>query len=74
MGTRDIQVHRAERSEFFVPLYPVLYHLVLLRKHLAERTLLAIREARQKVEAREARLPLLLLHPCFLPTIVHAGG
>jgi hypothetical protein len=48
---------RKETTDILVPLYPILRQMVRLRKQLAERTLLAIREACRKVEAGEASLP-----------------
>src|SRR5260370_38595513 len=51
------QIKRKAQSDILVPLYPVLRQLVRFRRQLAQRTLLAIREARCKVEAGEATLP-----------------
>jgi hypothetical protein len=51
------QADRKATTDILVPLYPVLRQLIRFRKHLAERTLLAIRAARHKVEAGEATLP-----------------
>jgi hypothetical protein len=52
-----------------VPLYPVLRQIVRLRKQLAERTLLAIREARRRVEAGEASLPYHFQYTDVIPEV-----
>lgn len=59
---QDQQVRRKEQSDILVPLYPVLRQLVRFRKQVAERLLVAIREARRKVEAGEAVLPFRFAH------------
>ena len=51
------QRERKATSDVLVPLYPVLRQLVRLRKQLAERMILAFRNACRKVEAGEAALP-----------------
>src|SRR6266704_144924 len=48
---------RNATTDILVPLYPVLRQLVRLRKQLAERMVLAFRDACRKVEAGEAALP-----------------
>ena len=48
---------RKATTDILVPLYPILRQIVRLRKQLAERTLIAIREARHRVEAGEVSLP-----------------
>jgi len=48
---------RKATTDILVPLYPVLRQLVRLRKQLAERMVLAFRDACRKVEAGEAALP-----------------
>jgi hypothetical protein len=62
---------RKETTDILVPLYPLLRQLVCLRKQLAERTLLAIREACRKVEAGEASLPYHFEHLDTLPEVSH---
>src|SRR5260370_1541956 len=61
------QIKRKAQSDILVPLYPVLRQLVRFRKQLAERTLLAIREARCKVEAGETTLPYHFQHHDAIP-------
>lgn len=56
------QKERKATTDILVPLYPILRQIVRLRKQLAERTLLAIREARRKVESGEASLPYHFQH------------
>src|SRR5205807_8430782 len=51
------KARRKATTDILVPLYPVLRQLIRFRKQLAERTLLAIREAQRKVEAGEVALP-----------------
>ncbi len=51
------QAERKATTDILVPLYPVLRQLVRLRKQLAERMVLAFRDACRKVEAGEAVLP-----------------
>ena len=51
------QRERKATTDILVPLYPVLRQLVRLRKQLAERMVLAFRDACRKVEAGEAALP-----------------
>ncbi len=63
------QIKRKAQSDILVPLYPVLRQLVRFRKQLAERTLLAIREARCKVEAGEATLPYHFQHHDAIPKV-----
>ena len=63
------QARRKAQSDILVPLYPVLRQLVRFRKQLAERTLLAIREARRKVEAGEASLPFSFSRTDILPEV-----
>lgn len=48
---------RKAATDILVPLYPVLRQLVRLRKQLAERMVLAFRDACRKVEAGEVTLP-----------------
>jgi hypothetical protein len=60
---------RKETTDILVPLYPVLRQIVRLRKQLAERTLLAIREARRRVEAGEASLPYHFQHSDVVPEV-----
>jgi hypothetical protein len=48
---------RKAATDILVPLYPLLRQMIRFRKQLAERTLLAVREAQRKVEAGEAVLP-----------------
>ncbi len=63
------QAKRKAQSDVLVPLYPVLRQLVRFRKQLAERTLLAIHEARRKVEAGEASLPFSFSHTDNIPEV-----
>jgi hypothetical protein len=63
------QTKRKAHSDIMVPLYPILRQIVRFRKQLAERTLLAIREARRKVEVGEAALPFHFQHTDTLPMI-----
>ncbi len=63
------QAKRKAQSDILVPLYPVLRQLVRFRKQLAERTFLAIREARRKVEAGEALLPFSFSHTDSIPEV-----
>src|SRR5260370_708737 len=58
---------RKAATDILVPLYPVLRQMVRLRKQLAERTLLAVREARRRVEAGEVALPYHFQHTALLP-------
>src|SRR5260370_10744336 len=51
------QRERKATTDIIVPLYPVLRQLVRLRKQLAERMVLAFRDACRKIEAGEATLP-----------------
>src|SRR5712691_5354513 len=51
------QRERKATTDILVPLYPVLRQLVRLRKQLAERMVLAFRDACRKVEAGEVTLP-----------------
>ncbi len=51
------QAKRKEQTDILVPLYPVLRQLIRFRKQLAERTVLAIREACRKVEEGSVHLP-----------------
>ena len=51
------QRERKATTDILVPLYPVLRQLVRLRKQLAERMVLAFRNACRKVEAGEVALP-----------------
>jgi hypothetical protein len=60
---------RKETTDILVPLYPVLRQIVRLRKQLAERTLLAIREVRRRVEAGEASLPYHFQHSDVIPEV-----
>jgi acyl carrier protein phosphodiesterase len=65
-------VQRQERkatTDILVPLYPILRQLVRLRKQLAERTLLAIREACCKVDAGEESLPYSFQHTDVIPEV-----
>lgn len=55
--TMTQQRERKATTDILVPLYPVLRQLVRLRKQLAERMVLAFRNACRKVEAGEATLP-----------------
>ena len=61
------QASRKATTDILVPLYPVLRQLIRFRKQLAERTVLAIREARRKVEAGEAALPYHFQHIDTIP-------
>jgi hypothetical protein len=63
------QARRKAEVDILVPLYPVLRQLVRFRKQLAERTLLAIREAKHKVEAGEVSLPYHFQHIDTLPEV-----
>jgi hypothetical protein len=60
---------RKATTDILVPLYPVLRQMVRLRKQMAERTLLAIREACHKVKAGEAVLPYHFQHTDVLPEV-----
>ncbi len=60
---------RKETTDILVPLYPLLRQMVRLRKQLAERTLLAIREACRKVEAGEVSLPYHFEHLDTIPEV-----
>jgi len=60
---------RKETTDILVPLYPILRQVVRLRKQLAERTLLTIREARRRVEAGEAVLPYHFQHTDTIPEV-----
>ncbi len=60
---------RKETTDILVPLYPILRQVVRLRKQLAERTLLTIREACRKVEAGEAILPYHFQHTDTIPEV-----
>src|SRR6266566_1852140 len=66
---QDQQVRRKEQSDILVPLYPVLRQLVRFRKQVAERLLVAIREASRKVEAGEAVLPFRFVHTDAIPEV-----
>jgi hypothetical protein len=63
------QAERKATTDTLVPLYPVLRQLVRLRKELAQRVLLAFREARRKVEAGEAILPSHFQHTDVFPEV-----
>jgi hypothetical protein len=63
------QAKRRAQSDVLVPLYPLLRQLVRFRKQLAARTVRAIEEARRKVEAGEAVLPLTFSHTDMIPEI-----
>lgn len=60
---------RKATTDVLVPLYPILRQLVRLRKQLAERTLLAIREACRKAKAGEESLPYHFQHTDILPEV-----
>lgn len=60
---------RKATTDILVPLYPVLRQIVRLRKQLAERTLLAIREASRRVEVGEAALPYHFQHTDIIPEV-----
>jgi hypothetical protein len=60
---------RKATTDILVPLYPILRQLIRFRKQLAERTLLAIREARRKVEAGEAVLPYRFQQTDTIPEV-----
>ncbi len=60
---------RKAATDILVPLYPLLRQLVRLRKQLAERTLLAIREASRKVDAGEECLPYHFQHTDIIPEV-----
>lgn len=65
-------VQKAERkatTDVLVPLYPVLRHIVRLRKQLMERVLITFREACEKVQAGEAVLPYHFQHRDVLPEV-----
>jgi integrase len=67
-------VQRANRkavTDILVPLYPIMRQLIRFRKQVAERTLLAIRAAQLKVEAREATLPYRFHYIETIPEINH---
>ncbi len=63
------QAKRKAQTDILAPLYPVLRQLVRLRKQLAERTIIAIREARQKVETGEVVLPFRFQHRDTIPEV-----
>lgn len=63
------QAKRKATTDVLVPLYPVLRQLVRFRKQLAERMLLAFREARHRVEAGEASLPYHFQHTDVIPEV-----
>ena len=67
--TASREAKRKAETDILVPLYPILRQLVHLRKQLAERIRLAIREARHKVEVGEAVLPYHFQHTDTLPDI-----
>jgi hypothetical protein len=60
---------RKATTDILVPLYPILRQMVRLRKQLAERTLLAIRDACHKVKVGEAVLPYYFQHTDVLPEV-----
>lgn len=51
------RIKRKSQTDILTPLYPLLRQQVRLRKELAERMLLAFREAQRKAEADEVELP-----------------
>lgn len=63
------KARRKATTDILVPLYPILRQLIRFRKQLAERTLLAIREARRKVEAGEAVLPYRFQQTDTIPEV-----
>ncbi len=56
------QERRKATTDILTPLYPVLRQMIRLRKQLAERVLLAVREAQHLVEAGEVVLPYHFQH------------
>jgi len=65
----DQQASRKATTDILVPLYPILRQLIRFRKQLAERTLLAIRSARRKVEAGETVLPYRFQQTDIIPEV-----
>lgn len=65
------QRERKATTDILVPLYPVLRQLVRLRKQLAERMILAFRNACRKVEAGEATLPYSFHYADAIPEVNH---
>lgn len=63
------KARRKATTDILVPLYPILRQLIRFRKQLAERTLLAIREAERKVEAGEAALPYRFQQTDTIPEV-----
>jgi hypothetical protein len=63
------QEKRKATTDILTPLYPVLRQLVRLRKQLAERVLLAIREAQRIVETGEDVLPYHFQHTDIIPEV-----
>jgi len=60
------KIKRKAQTDILTPLYPLLRQLVRLRKQLAERMLLAFRDARSRACAGEVELPY---HFQYLETI-----
>ncbi len=63
------QEKRKATTDILTPLYPVLRQLIRLRKQLAERVLVAIREAQRLVEAGEVVLPYHFQHTDIIPEV-----
>ncbi len=63
------QEKRKATTDILTPLYPVLRQMIRLRKQLAERVLLAIREAQRLVEAGEVVLPYHFQHTDTIPEV-----
>ena len=63
------QNKRKSSTDVLVPLYPVLRQIVRFRKQLAERTVLAMREAQRKVESGEVELPYHFQHTDKIPEV-----
>lgn len=60
---------RKAATDILVPLYPILRQIVRLRKQLAERTLLTVREAKRRVETGEVSLPYHFQHIDTIPEV-----
>jgi hypothetical protein len=68
------QENRKAETDILTPLYPILRQLIRFRKQLAQRTVLAIREARRKIEAGEAVLPYHFQHTDTIPEVNRDAG
>jgi hypothetical protein len=60
---------RKATTDILTPLYPVLRQLVRLRKELAERVVVAIREAKRLAETGEVVLPYHFQHTDIIPEV-----